>query len=165
MKVQDKRRNTVYAPHWQGIRIECLGQWTDKKGLHANLNILTAYLGYSQMDNRYTRSWRVLNLLNGTRMGFMGMGLKGTDLDIELVSFKQTISRQYLHFARKSNQRILTVDEARIRKEWVILEADKRKAILKDLSSRLSKHNTSKHREDLRQVVQILTELESTDGP
>lgn len=73
-------RSVLYEFDWQKIRVQCLrkhnfkGGWTTKEGVEHNLKSLDQYLMWSEMSGteESLRTYRVVNLLNATRMGYSG---------------------------------------------------------------------------------------------
>lgn len=101
-------RSVLYEYRWQQIRVGCLrkynfkGGWTTKEGVVANLLTLDQYLTKGEKQGTQEESvriFRVVNLLNATRMGYNGQrtGLSGDAkdlidiLDEEVIEFRDAI--------------------------------------------------------------------------
>lgn len=148
--MQDIRKNVVYSPYWQRIRMLCKGNWV--KDIDQNIRMLEHYLG-DRSD--ITRVWRVLNTLNATRMGFHGMQLIGSDVDRKLVEFRDELSALYTALAEDGHE-LVEVTEDQVRREWAELDLNIRRQIFDDLYIRYAKHNRSAHREDLQWFLNLV---------
>lgn len=157
--MQDIKKNVVYSPAWQELRIALKGKWV--AATKANIVLCREYIVANQFDLNCV--WRVLNTLNAVRMGFHGMGIVGGDADKALVAFQKEVSDLY-KLKTKGGAHLVPVTEDQVRLEWVELEPSMQEAILADVKKRLSLHSQSKHREDLRWFISIVEDLNAVDS-
>lgn len=150
--MQDIMKNTVYDMEWQALRVSLLGKWVTNIGAADNITRLRVYM---ETDMTVSKLWRIINLLNGTRMGFHGMKLIDTPMDKQLVTFRTEVQRLYKQMLR-DGARHEELTEEHIREGWRKLDKPTQDKILLDLQKRLSLHQESLHREDLRWVIKIL---------
>jgi len=152
--MQDLKKNVVYSPHWQELRMALKGKWVGATA--ANIVLCREYIVLSQFE--ITHIWRVLNILNAVRRGFHGMGIVGGDADKTLVEFQKEVSALYKQ-KKAEGKRLVEVTEQQVINEWSLLEDDIKADILKDVKQRLSLHSQSKHRDDLRWFIDIVETL------
>lgn len=118
-------RKVLYRPSWQRLRVSFLqenhpnGGFTTLAGTDDNLKRLNNYIfdafvrsgemaaaaPYVQaecarmrqsLDEEFaSRTWRGINLLNATRMGFSGMGLKGSEMDQAVEQYRNVLQDYY----------------------------------------------------------------------
>ena len=92
----NNQRNILYNVKWQKLRVSLLGKFVSEKGMQKNLLKLNEYLNEtSDSSEKICRLYRVINLLNGTRMGFSGMGLYNTPQDKKLVAYREILQKEY----------------------------------------------------------------------
>ncbi len=103
-------RSLVYDVTWQELRVGTLsenrsdGGWTTIDGAHANLKSLRIYLStlrtetFSEFRMQLTpnevmaaRHYRVINMLNATRMGYSGQKLQGSEQDELVRKFRNRV--------------------------------------------------------------------------
>ena len=135
---EDLSKVVVYNIPWQLLRIQLLSRFSEKggfdtvEGVTENIQKLKSYIGGKSDINKV---WRVLNLLNATRMGYAGQEEIGSAKDKLLVKYRDQISETYQNL--KESQEFKPDSDADIR-------ADVRKAtpelldkVYRDLRSRL----------------------------
>jgi hypothetical protein len=114
-------KTVLYRPSWQRLRVSCLGVnhpnggFTTTEGTQDNLNRLNNYLtdaaveltipeyvaqenlrmGFTDDEEFACRVWRILNLLNATRMGYSGQGQKGSPMDVAVEQYRDSIQGLY----------------------------------------------------------------------
>lgn len=118
-------RKVLYRPSWQRLRVSFLsennpfGGFTSIVGTDDNLRRLNNYIfdafsktnemaaapAYVQaecarmkmaLNEEFAcRVWRGINLLNATHMGFSGMGLVGSEMDKEVVAYRDVLQSYY----------------------------------------------------------------------
>jgi hypothetical protein len=148
--MQELHKNAVYSPYWQWFRMQLKGVW--KQYTRENLFKLDEYLG----DRRdITKLWRVLNLLNGVRMGFEGMGIGKGPESIMIAKFRDGVSESYQSLKDQGFQ-IQEVTEEQILEEWRDVPKFYRDQIIGDLSIRYWKSKKSKNREDLKWFLELI---------
>ena len=150
--MQRLSRNVVYDMNWQALRVSLLGRWLITRTCKENIGKLREYFD-KQPD--VTNAYRIVNLLNGTMMGLHGMGLETSEMAKEIKMYRGEMQKMYL-LLRKQGQELEEVTEERVRETWRQVDKETQKAILRDLQSRLYKHQASLEREDLRWAIKIL---------
>jgi hypothetical protein len=101
-------KNVLYDVEWQALRVSLLatnakgsaneGGFATVPGTQKNLEMLNKYFidGASvSTDEAALRVWRILNLLNATRMGYSGQGRKGSTQDVLVQKFRDRIQEFY----------------------------------------------------------------------
>lgn len=153
----------LYDPAWQAVRIQCKGLWGDKAGASAATTILAHYV----QDQKYTITayWRILNLLNATRMGYHGQGLVGSDMDKTVRGMQSVASANYKHKVKKvtggrGKVRFDVLTDAQTRAAWQELDTETRHRILLDLRKRWDTHPNIKNRPELHHFLQLVGGLE-----
>jgi len=110
-------KQLLYRPSWQGLRVGLLqenslnGGWTTEEGVEFNIDCLRHYvnmdnhailfqaatecraMGYAIEQERSLRLFRTINLLNATRMGYSGQGLRGTDQDVMVLEYRNQLQK------------------------------------------------------------------------
>lgn len=144
----------MYNVEWQALRVSLLGNWPTVQGATENLAKLDAYLGN---EPNKSKLWRVLNLINATRMGYSGQGLKGTPQDDLVKSFGTEVRSKYnLRCVKHLHDKFEVDTEAKILADWAQLSEEVQKKIRKNLAGRLKAHSTSEHRDELRWFLDII---------
>lgn len=87
----------LYDIYWQALRASLLTKFVTEDGMKDNLEKLDAYRLKSVPGTygRFIRLWRIINLLNGVRMGFHGMKLVDTPVDMMLLAFRSNMQKEY----------------------------------------------------------------------
>jgi len=145
----------LYNVQWQELRVSLLRYWVSEQGARRNIAALEYYLSYeSSIDERATRLWRVVNLLNAVRMSYSGQGLRGSIQDnlVHAYRLQITAMRQQLHIDAKY---VVDSDDT-VRADWSRLTAKQRKAILDNLGNRKKLHADSKHRDELGHFLDVV---------
>jgi len=94
----NKARSNLYDVEWQSLRVSLLNKFVTVEGMKENLRKLREYLLDTASDDDqefFIRLYREINLLNGTRMGFSGMGLYNTEQDKMLVLARDSLQHDY----------------------------------------------------------------------
>lgn len=146
---------TLYDVEWQALRVSLKGNWGTVEGVGENINKLQTYLNQGNGYNR-SRYWRVLNLLNATRMGYSGSKLEGSVQDRMVAEYRNLIQKTIAQFG-VDEMAYDAISEMQIRRDWSRLDKRVQAAIIVDLSSRLKKHDKSEHRDELRWFLSIVT--------
>lgn len=148
----DNQKACLYDVEWQSLRVSLLSQnrkdsgFGSIEGTTANLDTLLKYLQSTSNDKETLyRSWRILNLLNATRMGFSGTGLKGSQQDQLVVDFRERFISSL--FTSLKHIGFSSWDWEKVEKDLINLYTSKREvfnSILKNLSMR--KKNAQKRK-------------------
>jgi hypothetical protein len=182
-------RGVLYDAAWQKLRVSCLSQnhraggFSTAAGTQDNLNRLNQYLdptsikqafdagavnpAVKTLDEEYRcRIWRVLNLLNATRMGFRGQGKAGIAEDQAVGQYRDSIMEQHMGGV------VSSVDDRwdwqRVKEDLEVMWRNDRfwfTAIYKDLvnrtqrAGRRAQRGTQVNRPELQQFVQLLEEV------
>jgi hypothetical protein len=176
--------NVLYDVWWQKMRCSCLaahhqnGGFTTGAGTLDNLQRLNQYLSPESVDlhrppnvsaeeEKACRVWRVLNLLNATRMGYQGMNLGGSEMDQAVQQYRDQLQPQY------NGSLVARVDD---KWDWNFVQTDLEalwrnerywfKAIWDDLSRR-RKVTNRKREGDLShrgELVRFLDMMEQVGG-
>jgi hypothetical protein len=152
---QDIRKNVVYSPRWQALRISLLGRWGFIDGVHINMNVLRRRL---DSENTVNNCWCALNLINGVMMGYHAQKTKYAE-HIQILKILQNDVRSMYQEHLKYKNLLQEVTEEQVRREWGMLAEATKRSILTNLSHRLSRHEESEHREDLRWFLNIVERL------
>ena len=116
-------KKVLYRPSWQKLRVSCLAQnhpnggFNTLEGTTDNLARLNNYIQdtmgsdinaapqyvqeecarmrFSLQEERACRIWRVLNLLNATRMGYSGQGKRGSEMDRAVEAYRNVVQQWY----------------------------------------------------------------------
>lgn len=91
----NNQKAVLYDTDWQKLRISTLAQyndlggWNTPEGTSSNISVFSQYLkeAPSAKEQLY-RSWRILNMLNATRMGYSGQGKKDSEMDTMVRDFR-----------------------------------------------------------------------------
>lgn len=90
------QRSVLYDVRWQLLRVSLLGKFVSKEGVLENLQKLDRYVKDSPTEQEeFYRLYRTINLLNGTVMGFSGMGLYDTFMHKQILEFRKGLQENY----------------------------------------------------------------------
>jgi hypothetical protein len=145
MKSLNAQKISLYDMSWQALRLELKGNW--HSNYDDNISKLKEYIEPANSMKLY----RVVNLLSAVRMGFHGSKLVGSKADKAIVAFHLECSQLY---ARSNKSFTLTMSD--IAEQVKRANIDVLIRISADLQHRLDLHSTSKHREELREVLRII---------
>jgi hypothetical protein len=148
------RKLTLYNVPWQALRVSLLGHWTSVDGTMRNLKLLSKYL--TTGGATASKFWRVLNLLNATRMGYSGQGKEGSEEDKIVQYYRDGIQRFYQIYRKRMPFDVDTPEQ--IRNDWKKLDKATQKAIYTNLAKRLDLHKESQHRNELRYFIDVITD-------
>lgn len=149
--MQDITRQCVYSPKWQALRVGLLARWVRSETILDNINKLNEYLESGE-NNRITRAWRILNLENGVRMGFSGMGLHGSECDRMLVEHRKWIQAEYRRL-QVLGEKLQEVSLAQFNEEWHALDEITRRDVFVNVYKRRKLHAESTFRDDLSEFI------------
>lgn len=164
----------LYNIPWQRLRVStlkkyqhpALGGWTTLEGTEANIKNLNEYLENASSDEeKYVRSWRILNMLDAIRMGHHGQQTQLTPPDERVVKYAAVIRN--LHRKLKSRYGPITLQtagsasfeafEKTIRRQLSIIPKDDRLllGVYYNLRDRQKKHSD---RAELNWFLELLTD-------
>lgn len=144
------KKQALYWPLWQKLRVSLLGGWTTLEGTKANIDLLNRYL--ENWDD-VTRLWQVTNLLAAVRMGNSGQGRSGSEHDRLVLAFRERVSKAY---AAVKDRSLRVPTEAEVRRDWALLTPTQQAAVLGNLTKRRELHADSPHREELSWFLDIV---------
>jgi hypothetical protein len=163
----NNQKAVLYDVRWQALRVQLLGSFVHPIKIHRNIDKLNAYLSEvpENSQEKFNRLWRILNLLNGTRMGFHGMGITGTSQDKILVEYRDKISKEYKNY-QKAGFEFKDWDWDKVEKDLEKLK-DKNDIIFtkiyKNLITRTKqahrKVGTMKHRNELSTFIGLMEKI------
>jgi hypothetical protein len=134
-------RELLYRPSWQRLRVSFLsanrndGGWTTALGTRRNIESLEAYvtgsgdeleglvaeataMQYTTTHEHSARLYRTINCLNAVRMGNSGQGQKGSEHDLVVLDYRNTLqSRQTINYHRDLVQAAVRWDWSVVKKE------------------------------------------------
>lgn len=109
-------RQILYRPSWQALRVSLLAKhgngWITVEGTKKNIAMLNHYvtmddellfeqgvreassMGYAFEQERAVRLYRVINLLNATRMGNAGQGQKDSPHDQLVMEYRNSLHQR-----------------------------------------------------------------------
>lgn len=157
-------KRVLYDPEWQSLRVSLLarnnraGGFATLEGTKSNLVRLTAYLEAAESEQEeINRLWRILNLLNATRMGFSGQKQTGTPKDKAVQTFRDAVQKKYNAHTAKGKS-IKASDETTVTQGLQRLPKAQRQKILQDLTKRQKQSGFSEARPELHKFVKQVKE-------
>lgn len=156
----------LYDTEWQRLRVSCLkehhaqGGWTTVEGTRDNLKRLDAYVQAAERGSaeEQVRMWRVINLLNATRMGYSGQGLQASGMDVRVFEARNYYQQRYI--GKEAWDDIdLTTFGARQVKALRTLPQYWFSAIYTNLSTRRKLHADSKYRDELSWYLDLMDQV------
>jgi signal transduction histidine kinase len=154
------RKIAYYNIEWQIIRME-MRTFNSLENCIANRTVLEKYVADSLNETQQIiRLWRVINLLNATRMGFHGCGYVGSSMDAELVSFRDTLQKMLTDLQSHLNVTLADVlSDNQINSSMLVqLKKDKPvfyQLLLDDLRKRYS-NGTAETRPQLLEFIEMM---------
>lgn len=150
------RKQSLYWPRWQAIRVGLLGGWTTLEGTRRNLATVKNYLqAAAGTEMETTATWQVLNLLNAVRMGNSGQGTAGSQWDTEVLRFREQLSKRYRELVDAGGQLVVPTDD-QVRQGWASLSPVVQQSIVRNLTKRRELHATSAYREELSWFLRLV---------
>lgn len=159
----DPRKQCLYDPDWQAIRMECKGLWGTRGGARAAVTILAQYV--HDQNFTITSYWRTLNLLNAVRMGYHGQGLVNSDMDKTVRAMQAIASTNYKHKIKKithgkGSPKFDVLSDAETLRRWRVLDVEVQHAIKLDLRKRWDSHPNHKTRAELYHFLEVVGGLD-----
>jgi hypothetical protein len=149
----------LYNIEWQTLRVSFLGKWNAYDSARANLLQGLEYItAASDLNEQYTRLWRMVNLLNAVRMGYSGQNRLDSDVALMVAQWRDKWSNGLYELKRQGADYVVDSDD-KIREDWAKLEFRVQKAIASNLNGRLDLHKESKHRNELRHFLFLIGEM------
>lgn len=163
------KRLMVYDTDWQVIRVGTLSQnrsdggWGSVAGVKLNIEMLRFYLNCAlDAEDKQRRLYRIINMLNATRMGYNGTGLVGSEQDALVIGLRDELQAEANELQRNLGEnwlvdvRTMYIDESRKLHTLFVENEEVFMQIYTNLSSRLRKHSSSIFRGELRWYVQLM---------
>jgi len=156
---EDLSKVVVYNIPWQLLRIQLLARYSEKggfdtvEGVRENIQKLKNYIGGKSDINKV---WRVLNLLNATRMGYAGQDEIGSPKDKLLVKYRDQISETYKNL--KETQEFKPDTDSDIRADVRKAAPELLEKVYRDLRSRLKEQpaDAGPARERLQHFLKLI---------
>lgn len=151
-EIQDIRKQVMYEPNWQALRVSLLKTWSTNEGADKSISKLWNYVTGTGIVDNTNRYFRSMNLLLAVRMSYGGRS-GYYNLDRELSAQFNALQAGFHKCERE--QPLQEVPDIIVYQQWIKLEQPVRTKITKDLKKRLGKHEDSPYRADLRHFITL----------